>query len=186
LDRFWFVRGHYAEGRQQVEEALVRSEHADASAIPPAVRAQALSAAGTLAWAQGDFTTAAVRHQQAQRLFEAAGDRQGTAFSLNNLGVQAMRRGEADRALALFQRAIDEYQMIGDTWGGSIAQANIGSQLLELGDLERAETLLRESHDTLRRLGDRELEAMTLAPVLGSVSRIRFDSSGCSGTWLRQ
>jgi predicted ATPase/DNA-binding CsgD family transcriptional regulator len=162
LDRYWFLRGHYAEGRQQIEDALADSERDDL-AVTTAVLARAMSVAGTLAWAQGDFTAAAKRHERARHLFIEAGDGRGAAFSLNNLAVQAMWRGDAERALALFQAAIEESRTVDDAWSLAVAQLNMGGQLLELGDLERAETLLSESLEIVRHLGDRENQAVAMA-----------------------
>ena len=50
---FWYTLGYLAEGRQWLEKAF--SLDGDA---PAEVRGQALHAAGSLAWAQGDLAEA--------------------------------------------------------------------------------------------------------------------------------
>src|SRR5829696_2809070 len=48
---FWWIRGHFAEGRRSMERALTTGGSA---AMPPSARAKALFVAGTMACGQGD------------------------------------------------------------------------------------------------------------------------------------
>ena len=52
---FWWIRGHFAEGRRSMEQALSAECNA---AMPASARAQALYVAGTMACGQGDHRSA--------------------------------------------------------------------------------------------------------------------------------
>ena len=97
---FWGMTDGIAEGRRWLDAALALPGWRD-----PVARAQALSAAGTLAWRQREFAAASDLHGQALVLQEQAGDQLAAAFSLNHLGVQAMEQQDYETADQYFRRA---------------------------------------------------------------------------------
>jgi hypothetical protein len=70
LSMLWFVRGSYAEGRAWLSELLALP---GAEATAPA-RADAMVAAGHLAYCQGEYTTAENLLQDASALVDQLGD----------------------------------------------------------------------------------------------------------------
>ena len=100
LWRFWWLRGHVAEGREQLETALA----VDGSTAS-AARAAALDGAGVLAETQGDYDRAEALHQESLALSRERGDKTGIARALGNLGVVAFDRGDDDQATTFSRRA---------------------------------------------------------------------------------
>ncbi len=96
LWRFWWLRGHVAEGREQLEAALA----VDGSTAS-AARATALDGAGVLAETQGDYDRAEALHRESLALSRERGDKTGIARALGNLGVVAFDRGDDDQATTL-------------------------------------------------------------------------------------
>jgi predicted ATPase/class 3 adenylate cyclase len=98
LRPFWWVRGHWHEGRARLEMALARSEGA-----PPALRAKAVVGAADLAEWQGDARAAAALANEARRIFRRLGDRAGEAeccWKLGNVAMMGGRTAEARMVLA--------------------------------------------------------------------------------------
>ncbi len=165
LWRFWWIRGHLAEGRSWLERAL-----AEADDLPPATLAQALSGAGILAESQGDYESAIVHHEQALELWRQAEDKVGIASSLTNLGIIRRILGDYDHASSQHEQALFIWREIND-------ERQIGGSLRELGELalyrgrfEVAAPLFRESLDLCRGSGD----ASAVAAVLESLGILAF------------
>jgi non-specific serine/threonine protein kinase len=170
LGLFWAARGHLAEGRLWLESQLAKAEQAGAGGVSPATTAKAASAAGTLAFSQGDHPAAIAHHTTALRAYRAAGDAWGIAYSLKNLGVQALLRADEVRANELLRESLEQFRTIGDPWGTSQALMNLGVLALDVtGDLDEAKRLLAESLSLARRVGDPDKLAVTLVN-LGEVA----------------
>ena len=82
LQPFWFVRGHWSEGRRWLEESLAMDSGATGDL---AVRAKALYGAGMLARFQGDLARARMLCEQGLGLYRALGDKIGVLKSLGQL-----------------------------------------------------------------------------------------------------
>jgi predicted ATPase len=96
LRPFWWVRGHWHEGRARLEAALARSE-----GVAPALRARALVGAADLAEWQGDTRPAAALAEEARQIFRRLGDQAGEAECCWKLGNVAMMRGRTAEARVL-------------------------------------------------------------------------------------
>ena len=126
LWEFWWVRGHLAEGRRWLDEALARG-----ASEPAELRARALHAAASLATRQGDYDRAAELSEQSLALWEELGDVSGTARSLLSLGTVAAEQGDHERAISLSERAAELYRESGDQRGHALAVSNLGGIALE-------------------------------------------------------
>ena len=114
---FWYARGHYAEGRRWLEEAL--SAGALAS---PAARARALEGLSWLANEQGDTDKAEAAAEEGLKLCAEAGVGGNLAASLRGLlGDVAKTRGDFELAEQLFEECLGLYREAGNkagvTWG---------------------------------------------------------------------
>ncbi|MDQ5852660.1 MAG: tetratricopeptide repeat protein, partial [Chloroflexota bacterium] len=167
--QFWHMRGHLAEGRRWLEQALARD-----SAAPASVRAKVFSGAGSLAYLQGDYARAAALHEQSLALYREAGDKWGTAFALNNLATQAQYQGDYERAASLFEESLALFREVGDNWGIAFALNNLGVNVASRGGYEQAAVLCEESLARYRHVGDRFWIAILLHNV-GDLARIRGD-----------
>jgi non-specific serine/threonine protein kinase len=148
LGTFWALRGHAAEGRRRLEAAL------GAQAGTPAHRAQALSAAGVLAYWLGDYPRALAWQEQALALRRSLGDRMGVAASLANLGSIAENQGDFAGAATYLEESLAIYREVGDRWTISNALSSLGWLLVCLGENDRAARFLEEALAHKRALGD--------------------------------
>src|SRR5215212_1416685 len=100
---FWFERGYWTEGREQLDGLL---------ALPGAktrtkARAHALHAAGELAKNLGGGSAASALFEESLAIFQEQGDKNGMGWSLNYLGsLAADDLGEYEAARALSEAGL--------------------------------------------------------------------------------
>jgi tetratricopeptide (TPR) repeat protein len=155
LAHFWFLRGHYAEGRGWLERFL--SVVDPLAADNPSVEqtsARALEGLAALVYNQGEYRRAAALYEQSVRRYRNASDLAGVARALTGLGGVVRDAGERARAVALLEESLAIYRDLGDRHGVAHTLANLGSVVYFEGDLGRAEALLTESVERYRALGD--------------------------------
>jgi predicted ATPase len=157
LRRFWYLRGHISEGRSWLERVLETREK-----LPAVVQAKTLHGVGTLAWSQGDNSTAGRLFGESLALWRQSGDRQGLAHMLNNLGIVALPRGDYETAHVMHTEALTLYQELGDEWSIALSFANLGLVALNRGEYKEAETLLTRSLRLRRQIGDQQGIAQSL------------------------
>jgi non-specific serine/threonine protein kinase len=150
LWRFWWIRGHFREGRDLLERALA----AGAGGADPEVRADALNSAGILAEAQGDYGAAVAHHEESLRLSRSAGNEAKAAESLNGLGNAASSQGEWDKARAHYEQALTIFRARGDEGRTAILLMNIGIVANHQQDHDRARDLYEQSLAIFRGRGD--------------------------------
>ena len=81
LWRFWYLKGHLAEGRRRLESVLLTDER------PTAARAKALNGAAVMAVNTEDTEAAKLRAEEALALHRKLGDAWGAAYSVFMLGA---------------------------------------------------------------------------------------------------
>ncbi|HEX2281789.1 MAG TPA: tetratricopeptide repeat protein [Thermomicrobiales bacterium] len=171
LWRFWWLRGHVAEGRERIESALA----VVGSGASPA-RAAALDGAGVLAETQGDYDRAEALHRESLTISRDRGDKTGIARALGNLGVVAFDRGDDDHAMALLEESLGLAREIGDHLLVATALHDLGLVAHERGELDRAELLYQESLALRRQAGSGSEIARSLNNLAGvAVARDDFD-----------
>jgi non-specific serine/threonine protein kinase len=114
LGWFWYVRGHYLEGRDFLEAALAGASAEDASPAEGAARRRALVAAGQLALLSCDYAGAAERLEAAAALSRAAADRGDEAAAVQLLGSVARERGDLRLAEERHRRSLALWRALGD------------------------------------------------------------------------
>ncbi len=164
LWRFWSIRGHAAEGRRRLEEALAGCEHADAG-----IRVKGCNGLAVLCWNLGDYAEARRRAAKGVELARRAGDQAGTADGLNILGVLADEQGDHETALSYHQECLRIRRSCGDEWGTAGSLNNLAGIAHRTGDLAEARRCYDESQALYRRLGDRATAANVLSN-LGAVA----------------
>ena len=171
LERFWFTRGHLAEGREWLERLLAPE---GAAAVAPVVRAQAYSAAGLLANTQGDHARAVHLLELALSCYREADDVAGAVRALTTLGGVAYDQGDLAGAAERWEQSLAQARAMGDPGEVARALGNLGEARYHMGDLARAEALHGEALAIARRLGRANLEAFQLGD-LGNVARRKGD-----------
>jgi predicted ATPase/DNA-binding SARP family transcriptional activator len=157
LVTFWAICVYAKEGQSWLEQVLAASDGA-----PAALRARALTGAGTMAWLQRDMARAIAYHEDSLTLYRAVGDQHGMAESLNNLGIQALVLRNFEQALPPLQESLQLYRALGDKFGIANALNSLGSLAKYSGDPERAVVWYTESLAFYRELDHQGWIAGTL------------------------
>ncbi|MGI8642487.1 MAG: ATP-binding protein [Thermomicrobiales bacterium] len=166
LAPFWEERSHLIEGRAWLERAAALSRHANA-----AERLPVATAAGTLAWLQGDFARATCWHQQALALARQLGDRAAEAVSLSNLGVQAQEVEDYGAAIVFFDASLSIGRDLDSPRHVIQALHNFGVVAWLQGERVVADELLEEALTMARKAG----ESWTVPSTLVALGHVAFD-----------
>jgi predicted ATPase/DNA-binding CsgD family transcriptional regulator len=164
LHWFWFVRGHFGEGRGWIDRALAMVDTAmDSQAVAPPLVAQARFAAGLLALFQGDLTVARAQLEASIAAWRALGQagkgsreaRLGLNEALTFLVVTCNLQGDAATAAAVIPESVALVHDLDDPRVQALLAFNIGrGLLLEHGQVAAAKVHLLEALARLRTLGD--------------------------------
>jgi predicted ATPase len=138
VSRFWYLRGHFAEGRRRLESLL------PANASPTAARARALNGAAVMAANSGDIATARLRAEEGLAIHRALDDAWGTAYSVYMLGFMASEEGDFSGAKPLFEESLRAFRELGDEHYTLLATDALSWAYEELGDPERRRALLED------------------------------------------
>jgi predicted ATPase/class 3 adenylate cyclase len=168
LSRFWYLRGHLAEGRRRLEGALRNDER------PTAARAKALNGAAMMALEGGDPATGRLRAEEALALHRKLGDAWGAAFCRHLLGGAFAEEGDFARARQIFAESVRAFRELGDEHFTLMASRALAWAYEELGDFERSKALHEENLRRARALGNERMEARSL----GSLGAIAGDREG--------
>lgn len=145
---FWYMRGHFGEGRRWL--ARVLSESSD---IPAQLQTLALFGAGMLAAQQDDLDEADARLTAAVAGFRELNDDVWLAVALNQFGNIGLSAGDLDRAEARCEDALNHARLAGITQVIADPVMNLGRIANARGEYERAKTLLEEAVDLKRASG---------------------------------
>jgi tetratricopeptide (TPR) repeat protein len=159
LWRFWYVRGHFREGRDWLERLLARAAPPAATPSSPAVgrqaeaggrpqdsaRARALTGAGSLAFIQGDLVRARALQEECLALYRTYGNTLGIAATLHNLADVLYRLGDLAQSVALHEEALVLQRRLGRKDVLAAFLNSLGNALLHQGNYTRAEPLFEES-----------------------------------------
>jgi predicted ATPase/DNA-binding NarL/FixJ family response regulator len=160
LGYFWWVRGHYSEGRRFLEELVGR---APGEATDPRTRGLALSRLGVLLVVQGEMRQARTVLEEGLAVARSADDPHSVTVSLLCLGgMRARVIGEWEKSAPLLEEALSCSRRAGDTWGTARALHDLGVTAIYAQDYARAERLLNEARAEYRRIGDERSVAEAL------------------------
>ncbi|XXT15626.1 protein kinase [Sorangium sp. So ce429] len=154
---FWYIHGHYQEGRAWLARAL-----AGAAGVAPEHVAAALRGAGKLALLQCDYREARALLERGAALYRGLGDERGLASVIQILGSVAREQGDYERALSLHGESLALATRRGDTLEAAHALGYTGFAAWLSGDVARAESACRLALAELGRAGDREGTATAL------------------------
>jgi predicted ATPase len=162
LWRFWYLKGHLAEGRRRLESVLPTDER------PTAARAKALNGAAVMAVNSGDTEAAKLRAEEALALHRELGDAWGAAYSGFMLGNA---EDDAAKTQQLYEESVRVFREHGDEHSALLVTRNLASIYADLGDDERARALYEDNLRRARRTHNDRLEASTL----GALAMIALD-----------
>jgi predicted ATPase/DNA-binding SARP family transcriptional activator len=152
LWRFWQIRAHLSEGRQLLTDLLALDVD-----VEPAVRARAVSAAGSLAYWQGDASAAVRLYTESLDMRRTLGDPVEVASALYDLGHVFSVMGpvmDSARGRALETESLEIYRSLGDPIGEAWLVWALGANSQFAGDHVTALKELSTSVDLFRELDD--------------------------------
>jgi predicted ATPase/DNA-binding CsgD family transcriptional regulator len=134
-----FAHGNFSECRSWASAVL------DCSSGAPPSREMALigTAAGVMAFNQGDFSGAEELLRRAFDLARAADSKYAASFTESRLGRLAHQRGDLREAKALLERSLASLTEMGAPWEAiAVVMGDLSVTYLELGDGTKAAELL--------------------------------------------
>ncbi len=164
LQKFWWARGHLAEGREWCVRVLAKA----GDETQTAERTKVLNAAAVIASHQGDFSAARALHEESLAIRRKLGLGRSVAASLNNLGNVAGEQGDFAYARELYEESLTINRALGNRRGIANSLNNLAIVAREQGDNPNARALAEQSLEIQRELGDRggiALALKTLASV---------------------
>ncbi len=158
---FCFLRGHYAEERERLIRLL---EQIDAVGIELhlATRANALLAAGALAWKREELPLSRRLLEESVAIRRELDDPSQFGWALIFLGHVAGSQGEFFLGNRYAREALELFRACGDRSGMARALNAIGEDARRLGHDDEAEAFYRESLELDRQEGNRAGMALRL------------------------
>lgn len=147
---FWYIRGHWTEGRTWLTRALK-----DFGSGREALLARVLRGAGVLASVQDDFPAARSYLEESLELFMEIGDKEGTALTLNSLGLTLVNHGDVAEGESSLEQSLAIMQKMQNPWGIALVLNNLGVSARSRGENDKAIRLHKQSLQLFRELGDK-------------------------------
>lgn len=169
LWEFCYMRGHYGEGREWLEGALVRS-----GGSSPAFYAKALAGAGILDLLQCEYDRATGLLEESLATFQELEDRWGIGSALQSLGSIARERGRYAEAEALHNESLALQRELGNEEGIARSLDGLGFAAWLQGDPDLAWSLCSEVLNLYRGMQDTEGISWSLVN-LGAAAQYRGD-----------
>ncbi|MBV9579811.1 MAG: tetratricopeptide repeat protein, partial [Chloroflexi bacterium] len=139
-----FFHGNFSESRSWASAVL----DCGTSVCSTPEMAQIGTAAGIMAFNQGDFSGAEALLTRALDLARASNDDYAEMFTESRLGRLAHQRGDLSKAMELLERSLDRLVGLGNPWQAVVVvMSDLVLTCLELGDTPRAAELLRAVTD---------------------------------------
>ena len=176
LSWFWYVRGHYTEGRKWLDMAVSALDRETqvgdeaASREDLSLRVDVLRSAGTLAYMQSDHEQAIELTKRSLEIARRVGDKLMMARALNNLGTVLDQQGDVKQALPFHEESLQIRRELGDRPGMALVMSNLALVVERQGDYARANSLCEESIDMAREAGD----STNLASYIYNRGRIAY------------
>jgi predicted ATPase/class 3 adenylate cyclase len=155
---FWFIRGHYGEGRAWLDRSLADVDPDDSPAA-----AKALWGSGFLGVLTGEAGPGSHALERGLAVARRVGDLSSAARCLAVLGLLAFFRDDLPTARQLFEESIDAARQADDVWCLADSLGTLGSIVALQGDLgATAEAAGQEGLAVARQAGDAQGVRMSL------------------------
>jgi predicted ATPase/class 3 adenylate cyclase len=170
LWRFWLNRTQYRDAAEWLERAPIED-----TALPLDVRADALAAAGAIAYyVHDDVDRAEALWREGLELRHEQDDPREVAAAFTRLASVAWRRGDIDGAIAYHKQALPLFEQVGDEDSRLNELHFLGDAYRDRGDHDESQRLLEETAALARGRGLNQLLTSTLHS-LGDLSLDRGD-----------
>lgn len=149
---FWFIRGHFSEGRHWAERALAALEDRFPISI---MVGKVLYVAASFCLFQGDIAQAKVLSQKSRSVCKAEEDTFGHVISLHHLGLIAETERDLTQAAKHLNQGLQLATQLGDAWLIGVMQNDLGPLAVSSGDWEQALQYHQQSLEIARQSGDK-------------------------------
>jgi tetratricopeptide (TPR) repeat protein len=156
-------------GLYQLLRTLCTTVIRDLKDHPAKLTAEALTALGLVAEAEGKYQEARRLHQEALAILEQLGDQRGRATLFHNLGALAYQQGDYDEARRLYRESLLLKEQEGVKGRKAATLTGLGRLAYEQGRRAEARQLYEEALDDLNK--DDEHLLGTLLQLTGIVSQ---------------
>lgn len=173
LDGYWYMRGHFLEGRRATEAALALNPDRTLD------RARLLTNLSNYLRMQADLAGARAALEEAITIQEAHGDDVGLCRALETLAIVEGSTGNYGRARDLVERALAFRRTFDQPAATVTTLSNLALICHRLGDLDRAEELFREVDALGRSLND----TRALSHALHGLGELRQERGDPAGAW---
>jgi predicted ATPase len=167
LWRFWWARGYWTEGREQLAAVLALPGEL-ATPEGQIARGKALNGLGAIVGSQGEYDLAAKVYEESLAIWQALDDQQRIALALNNLANMAWYRRDYTKARSLYEESLEIKRMLDDKWGITVTLDNLAGVAVSQQDFTAARTFYEEALALSRALNDKTRIALALNG-LGSI-----------------
>jgi predicted ATPase/class 3 adenylate cyclase len=160
LPRFWASRGKLTEGRRWLDDGLARFNalapaEGDSGRRLQALKAKGLSAAGTLAFGQGELNASRTLSEESVALARAAGEQRTLVKALSMLGFVTAWLGDGEATDAVIEEALQLARTTNDKSDIALVKGLQSVREMHLyGDFAAARTFAEEALKLWRDLGD--------------------------------
>ena len=158
LYHFWWLRGHYSEGRLRLDRALARTgtegQNGAAGKRVAMAKAKALDGAGHLAFEQGASAAARALYEESLTIQRQMGDLINSGWALAGLGRIVFLQGDYVEARALFEESLAIRRQARDQWSIAHSLICLGFLTHAQGDSAGARALYEESLTIQRQVED--------------------------------
>jgi predicted ATPase/class 3 adenylate cyclase len=154
---FWYIDGHWSEGRKWLEQALALGGDARSDTL-----ADALLQAAEHARSQGDYERARAFAEKGLTIARETDNRGNIAWFLCNLGIIAVHEGDYSRGKALCEESAALGRQLGRKNLLAVDLAQLGHIARDSTDYEQATTFYGESLAFAREYGQKYTIAYAL------------------------
>ncbi|MBD0370131.1 MAG: winged helix-turn-helix domain-containing protein [Pyrinomonadaceae bacterium] len=175
---FWYLHGHYSEGRAWLEKVLEEGRE-----LRTTFRDRALIGAGGLAFLQCEYSLSEKLLEEGLALARELSDQESIATALQLLGSVARERGDYARSIELHQESLTLWRALNNKRGIARSLNYIGFASWLHGDFEKTTTVCEETLGLFRELGDKEgivWSLMNMSAVMYYRARYDVAASLCS------
>jgi predicted ATPase/class 3 adenylate cyclase len=163
--RYWWQRGHYAEGRRWYEAAL--GVGADQ---PETLRATAWQGMGSMLMGMGELAAATELFEASLGVYQRERDYARTVATLTDLGIAYTDSGEFERARGFFEDGLKMTREAGDVRRSAVCLINLGDLAMLENDLDRASDFLDDAYRLMLQAGD----AQSAGNALGNRGQVEL------------
>ena len=180
LGWFWFLQGYPTEAREWLAALLdlARADEpgeAGVPAVPAAVRAKALTAAGFRAIQHGDYATGLELCQQALALWRQLDDAAGIQAALHGVGDAALWLGDAAVSRPAYEEGLERARAARQTEEVALFAYHLGQFCWLQGDFAAGQQYAERGLAAARERGSATWTAYSLF-VLASLAHERGDA----------